>query len=243
MKMFRKIYHSFFTKKLSPSKAYNILSKNYDNELNNGNITVFYNSLILNKIFHKLDFYGKTILDIGAGTGTNYSSLIDCNPEKYIACDVSKGMLEKFISKHPEIESFVVTDEKLPFIENNSTDIILSSLMIGYVKDLSKTFEEWNRVIKPGGHIIISFLSPNLSGKSTSRSFKNGNNKTLFIENYKHDVKQMKQVFSIFHWEVIDFLVEKVDMRSIDLFKKRKKENLFKEFEQKEIICAFILKK
>lgn len=241
--MFSKVYHSLFSKKLSASKAYNILSKTYDDELSKGNIAVFYNSLILNKIFNKLDINGKIILDIGAGTGTNYSSLLECNPKKYIACDVSKGMLEKFISKYPEVESFVVKDEKLPFMENNSTDIILSSLMIGYVKELGKTFKEWNRVIKPEGHIIISFLSPNLSGKRNSRSFKDENNKVLFIENYKHNIEKMKQTFSIFDWEVVDFLSEKVDIRSIDIFKKIKKESLFKEFKEKEIICAFVLKK
>ncbi|MCH2034031.1 MAG: class I SAM-dependent methyltransferase [Tenacibaculum sp.] len=241
--MLRKIYHSLFTKKLRASEAYNILSKKYDDELNNDNIAVFYNSILLKKVFKSVNLQQKTILDIGAGTGTNYLDLMQYEPSKYIACDVSEGMLNIFSQKHPEVEKFVINNEKLPFMEDNSADAILSSLMIGYVKDLHKTFSEWDRVIKPNGHIIISFLSPSLSGKKSSRSFKDENNKTIFIENYKHDTEKMLEIFSLFNLEVLNFLNEKVDKKSIEIFKRIKKEQLFNEFQEKEIICGYVLKK
>jgi ubiquinone/menaquinone biosynthesis C-methylase UbiE len=51
-------------------------------------------------------------------------------------------------------------NNKLDFIQDNSIDIVLASLVLHYLKDITNAFTEFNRILKTNGEIIFSIHHP-----------------------------------------------------------------------------------
>lgn len=121
----------------------------------------------------------KTILDLGIGTGECSLKLAQMYPEaKIIGLDLAYEMVEfakhklglaqqksglfQRIKSHLSGEQkgsqcdFICADaESLP-LQDNSIDLIFSSLTIQWCEDLQSLFQEFNRVLSPDGFILFS---------------------------------------------------------------------------------------
>lgn len=108
-----------------------------------------------------LDFEGKTILDIGAGTG----QLFDLIKKKtaafeYFACDISPAMLDK--STIPKSCRFAGTIFELPFKMQNFDFIFMLGLTTYIGKaEFKKMVPFLENKINPGGLFVISFTNRN----------------------------------------------------------------------------------
>jgi len=116
------------------------------------------------------------ILDAGAGTGYFCSSLSQSYPQSSIvALDVSRAML-KYALRHTSSNSpwrwlpyfnkkfskqvFVCGDiEQLPLVEN-SVDMIFSNLTLQWCNDIDRVFDEFWRILRPGGLLMFSTFGP-----------------------------------------------------------------------------------
>jgi len=111
----------------------------------------------------------KLILDIATGTGDLAVEICkQLNPEKVIGVDLSPEMLEigkkKMIKKKLTdiVEMRVGDSEKLLF-EDNYFDAITVSFGVRNYADLKKGLSEMNRVLKPGGKLIVlEFTKPTI---------------------------------------------------------------------------------
>ena len=83
-----------------------------------------------------------------AGTGKNYLIRIQ---KKLIGFDVSEEMLKILQQKFPEAETYLLINDKLKQLKNESCDIIISTLTIAHIKNADAAIAEWDRVLKPGG--------------------------------------------------------------------------------------------
>ena len=100
---------------------------------------------------------GQTILDLAAGTGS--SSIVFLKPGvRVIASDFSNGMLEVGRKRHPELEFVFADATQLPF-ENNSMDAVTISFGLRNVEQPKLALQEMQRVLKPGGKIVICEFS------------------------------------------------------------------------------------
>lgn len=102
------------------------------------------------------------ILDIGCYIGTDLFMLPKPNPHaKYCGVDISKDAIKnaKQLSKkrgETNIEFEVVDANKpLPF-SKNYFDVVLSLEMIEHLVDPLKFLKEINRVVKLGGHVVLT---------------------------------------------------------------------------------------
>lgn len=102
----------------------------------------------------------KSILDVATGTGDFAFEAMKLNPDKLVGIDISNGMLEVGREK---IKARKLTDkmtftqadsEDLPF-EDNSFDAVTVSFGVRNFQNLKKGLNELNRVLKPGGKIVI----------------------------------------------------------------------------------------
>lgn len=99
---------------------------------------------------------GGTILELGIGTGRN----LPYYPQdaRMIALDLSRGMLERAVSKASKLSrhvAFLIGDaEELPFADA-SLDAVVGSGVFCCVPDAVRGFREVKRVLKPGGKIIL----------------------------------------------------------------------------------------
>lgn len=100
----------------------------------------------------------KTIADIACGTGDVLKELERLNADKYYAIDPAEKMLVYAKQKCPTAEFFISPAEKIPLPEN-SVDLITVVFGIRNFADLSKSIEEFYRIMQKGGIVSIMEFS------------------------------------------------------------------------------------
>jgi demethylmenaquinone methyltransferase / 2-methoxy-6-polyprenyl-1,4-benzoquinol methylase len=100
------------------------------------------------------------ILDIATGTGDLAIASLRLKPLKVVGIDISEKMIQigkEKVSKIPygnKIEFVLAQAEKIPF-EENSFDAVISGFGVRNFSDLNEGLKEANRVLKPGGPLVI----------------------------------------------------------------------------------------
>lgn len=108
-----------------------------------------------------------SILDVGAGQGALSKLLYEAG-YTVSACEFNK---DNFVYDRVEFKEANVA-EHLPY-DDNSFDIVVAAELIEHLLDQTKFLSECNRVLKPGGSLVVS--TPNiLSLKSRLQYFSSG---------------------------------------------------------------------
>lgn len=97
-------------------------------------------------------------LDIGCGTG-NYTRAIAKNEFAFIGVEPSTEMLDKAKAIESSIEWQLGTAEDTK-LESESIDGILATFTLHHWTDLNNGFAEMQRVLKPGGSMVILTSEP-----------------------------------------------------------------------------------
>ncbi|MDZ4667815.1 MAG: bifunctional demethylmenaquinone methyltransferase/2-methoxy-6-polyprenyl-1,4-benzoquinol methylase UbiE [bacterium] len=102
----------------------------------------------------------KMILDVATGTGDLAIEAMNLNPDKIVGLDIAEQMLvygrEKIAAKgwSQKIEMIRGDSEQLPFPDNNF-DAITVAFGVRNFQNLVKGLAEMNRVLKPGGRLVV----------------------------------------------------------------------------------------
>lgn len=118
------------------------------------------------------DVGGRTVLDLGCGTGRHALWLADVGAT-VTAVDFSEGMLAEARAKPgAERVCFLVHDlhQSLLF-ENAAFDVVVSGLVLEHLRELDPFFTEARRVLRPGGRAIISAMHPAMFLRGTQARF------------------------------------------------------------------------
>jgi methionine biosynthesis protein MetW len=102
---------------------------------------------------------GSTILDIGCGNGEFSKILHESWNVKPIGIDISRDYVQKMQDRGYEAYIVNLEDGNLP-LKNNSIDGAVCLETIEHIFDADNVLSEINRVLKPGGELIIS--TPNV---------------------------------------------------------------------------------
>lgn len=122
------------------------------------------------------------ILDIATGTGDLAIMLAQIDNSQVTGLDLSPGMLEIGKQKvyaaglDKQVDMVIGDSEKLPF-EDNSYDAITVSYGVRNFEDLNQGLSEINRVLRPGGILVI--LETSLPTKFPYKQGYNVYSKTL----------------------------------------------------------------
>lgn len=93
-------------------------------------------------------------LDAACGTGRHTQYLASLG-HSVIGVDSSPDMLAKARAKVPEGE-FHCADLHLLPVPDDHVDVVVCALALMHVPDLAAAFAEFVRVLKPGGHLMVS---------------------------------------------------------------------------------------
>ena len=104
---------------------------------------------------------GKYVLDAGCGSGSLTHWLIELGAD-VIGLDASPHMLEHAQKRVQGKANLILHDlrEPLDFLDDNTVDLVTSSLVLHYVDNLELVFSEFYRVLKPGGNLVFSIGHP-----------------------------------------------------------------------------------
>lgn len=145
-------------------KMFDAISPTYDrlNHLLSFGVDHFWRKSAAKKL---IKLFGKNelkIADVACGTGDMLGAWGKHSKNKatLIGVDPSVGMLDLGKKKFPHISFIEGEAGNLPF-ENNSQDIISITYGIRNVVDLQKASNEFYRVLKNGGRLMILEFTPN----------------------------------------------------------------------------------
>ena len=111
------------------------------------------------------DLHNLRVLDAGCAAGWYTSQLLSAGAT-VTAIDVSPKMVEATKRRVKDKANVLCLslEGKLPF-EDNSYDLIVSSLVLHYLKDWNQTLKEFHRILKPGGQLLFSVHHPSMDVK------------------------------------------------------------------------------
>jgi ubiquinone/menaquinone biosynthesis C-methylase UbiE len=201
--------------KMHPRQAYDHWSACYDHQP--ANLVMAMDEKLFSEFVKHLSVTGKTVIDVGCGTGRHWKNILDRQPAKLVGYDVSAGMLEQLKRKYPGAEAHLLQSNQLHATADQSADLIVSTLTIGYIKDLRAAFSEWNRVLKTGGRLIISDFHPETLLGGGKRTF-DWNNRKVEIKNYIHTIGQVKELTKMQGWVLLQETEMSVDESAKELF-------------------------
>ncbi|MFW6140504.1 MAG: bifunctional hydroxymethylpyrimidine kinase/phosphomethylpyrimidine kinase [Acidobacteriota bacterium] len=157
-------------------------------------------------------------VSIGVGSGL-FSSKLGI---KY-GVEPAKGMAE--LARKRGIEVKIGTAENIPF-PDDKFDAVLLSTVLSYVKDPQKAVCEAYRILKPGGHVVVSFLPREGSyAMMYDLAYLRGHHDTLISPKHPYPVKFIRGS----HWhsteEITGLLQEAgfVDLKYVQTFTKHPK--------------------
>lgn len=165
--------------------AYDMGAAEYDAHVSDPNDSIYhayYEKPAIRKLFG--DLTDKKVLNIGCGSGVDAQWIVESGAKSVVGIDLSKGLIDIGRKKYPDLDLQVMDMEKLEF-EDESFDLLVSSLAIHYLPDWTEALKEAFRVLKPGGRYVLSSNHP-LDG--ALEYFSNGDIKSALVGRNKNTV-------------------------------------------------------
>lgn len=125
--------------------------------------------LILPNVIRLLDIKkGELILDLACGEGF-FARRYLANGAQVVGVDIAKELIEIAQKQSPTIKYYVAGADKIPFVADGSVDKMTIILALQNIENVTGTFKECARVLKPGGKLLIvlnhpAFRIPKASG-------------------------------------------------------------------------------
>lgn len=184
----------------------------------------------------------KVVIDVGCGTGRNWKLLSSLHPAQLRGYDVSRGMLNKLKTKHPDALVRLSEDHRLDATEDHSVDIIVSTLALAHFPDLHETFREWDRVLKPNGHILFTDYHPEALLHGGTITFEQGRG-PVQIRHHIHTLTEIRNRAQELGWLEQAFTERRIDAAVKHFYEQQSALALYEKFRNKPIIYGIHFRK
>lgn len=182
--------------------------------------------------FAKQFVKGKKVLDIACGVGYGSKILCDAEALNVIGCDISKDAIDHAIKNYGnESLSFKMMDATKLNFPDNFFDVIISFETLEHVSEYKTMLNEFFRVLKEDGMLIISTPNKDVSSKGKekprnpfhSQEFTKSEFINLLEENFSN-IKLYSQLLIIKLNKRKQFLRKSIiNLKKIDILKIRTK--------------------
>lgn len=237
---------NFIRQKATPTEkgsveAYNLWADSYDDQPDN--LMFYLDSRVFTGFLNRLDLQGKTVADIGCGTGRHWPILYQMGVGELTGYDVSEGMLHRLHIKFPDAELVKIIDNDfLTVVPDDTYDAIISTLTIAHIEDLQAALLEWCRVLRQGGDIIITDFHPLALAAGGRRTFQH-HNQLIGIVNHVHSITGLKELFINNGFEVVDERETAIDASVKHYYEKQNALHVYEKFYGKPMIWGIHLKR
>ena len=247
-----------------PAEAYDIWASSYDNQPDN--LMLALDQALCQELLAALPLTGKTIVDIGCGTGRHWPALFNRSPARLVGYDVSVGMLDRLRKKYPGAETHLLSHAEtcllfraetcllsraethllsgatLTGLADNSCDLVLSTLTIAHIPDLPAALSEWNRVLKPGGDMLITDYHPTALAKGGQRTFREGE-RLIAVRNHIYPIPRLISITHQLGLTEVTLTERKIDDSMRPWYEQQNALPVFRRFLGVPIIYGLHLKK
>jgi len=123
-------------------------------------------------------------LDAACGTGRHTRHLVKLGYEA-VGVDVSTAMLGRARANVPAAR-FAEADLRALPCGDASMDVVVSGLAFAHLPDLGEAVREVGRVLRPGGHAVISVLHPFQAHLGWHAPFEDATGRRGFVREHSH---------------------------------------------------------
>ena len=123
-------------------------------------------------------------LDAACGTGRHARRLVELGHE-VVGVDLSPGMLHVARASVPGA-TFLDGDLRALPLEDESVDLVVSGLALAHLPDLAGAVAEIGRVLRPGGHAVLSVLHPFQAHLGWHAPFEDAQGRRGFVREHTH---------------------------------------------------------
>ena len=116
---------------------------------------------------------GERILDVGAGWGTLADMVRSEGKSEVYAVDPDKKRVARMQEAYPALKSSQANSESLPFPDSHF-DKVYSTMALHHFSDQRRSVQEFARVLKPMGVLLIVEIQPSSAQGRYLRFFENG---------------------------------------------------------------------
>lgn len=223
-----------------PEQAYDLWADSYDKQP--GNLMLDLDEELFPDLLKEIDLTNKKVADIGCGTGRHWEKLYSQKPLLLYGFDVSSGMLQQLQEKYPYAITQKITGNLHKDIPNSFFDVIICTLTIAHINNMEEAIAEWQRILKPGGDIILTDFHPTALANGGKRTFSY-NNRSVSITNYVHTVDDVQKAGLNEGLEVMNYKQIKVSEKHKIYYEQKNALHVFNKFVHTPIIYGIHLKK
>lgn len=130
-------------------------------------------------------------IDAACGTGRHTEWLVEQGHD-VLGVDSSPDMLEIARAKVPGARFAEGDLHELP-VDDASADLVLVTLALSHVRDLGPVFAELARVLRPGGHLVVSDTRGFFTGSPLYPLVEGADGEFGYIPNWRHATSEYLQ--------------------------------------------------
>ena len=223
-----------------PAAAYDLWASSYDSE--SDNVVLHLEQDVFSRLLKPLHLNGRTVMDFGCGTGRHWHEILERKPASLSGYDVSAKMLHRLKEKFPDAQTLLLNDGMLNETAAASIDVLTSTLVLAHVPSVEKVFQEWSRVVKTGGDILITDFHPAALAHGADRTFRH-EGRLISVKSYPHAMESIRSAAKALGWHEIEFTEVKIDQAVEPYYKDRQAETLYERFRGVPLVYGLLLKK
>ncbi len=195
-------------RRLATRDAYRLWSETYDAQP--GNVIFALEQEIFTRLLSDAALRDKVVVDIGCGTGRHWSELLAGRPRRLHGVDSSPEMLARLRRRYPDASLHLRFGRTLESLPDGSVDLVVSTLMLGHVREVAGELREWHRLLRPGGEIVATDFHPEACQAGMKRTFTHVDT-TFEVENHPHALEGLRSLF-----RSLDLEIERFEERAMD---------------------------
>lgn len=224
---------------LPAQEGYRLWSETYDTE---DNVLATLEEEIFSAFLGGASLAGKTVFDIGCGTGRHWAELARRQPRELHGVDSSPEMLSRLRARFPDAQLHLRSEETIQQFGGGCADLVVSTLMLAHVREVDVELGAWARLLKTGGEIILTDFHPEALRAGMRTTFAN-RGATFEIENHIHSVKEMESIFQALNLEVISRRERTLDSTVRASYERQNRMDVYQKGFGKQLVIGFRLRK
>ncbi len=163
----------------TPVDGYRVWSQTYDRP---GNGLFAYEEPVVHAILDQL--VPGTALDAACGTG-RHTAYLAARGHQVIGVDSSADMLDHARARVPHAQFQHGDLNELP-LPDDHVDLVVCALALSHVPDLRPALSEFVRVLRPGGHLVISDVHHEQVSLGSVPRVRTGDGRPGLLPAYRH---------------------------------------------------------